>query len=79
MVNEQESEAGGGKFAKTQYDKIGTKYNQIKTLTGVEPEEPSAVKALGDVRGKRCLGTFIKLSNSQQPNQHKITRSRSPY
>jgi hypothetical protein len=41
----------------TQYDKIGTKYNAIKTLPAAEPEEPSVVKALSDIRGKRCLGT----------------------
>lgn len=42
----------------TQYDKIGTKYNGIKVLPAAEPEEPSAKKALGDIRGKKCLGMF---------------------
>jgi hypothetical protein len=41
-----------------QYDKIGTKYNAIKVLPSVEPEEPSVVKALGNIEGSRCLGTF---------------------
>lgn len=66
MVKEQELHAGGEESAKTQYDKIGTKYDHIKTLTGVEPEEPSAIKALEDVRGKRCLGTSIKHYDFQQ-------------
>ncbi|KAF2822469.1 S-adenosyl-L-methionine-dependent methyltransferase [Ophiobolus disseminans] len=39
----------------TQYDKIGTKYNAIKVLPSVEPEEPSVRKALGDIEGKKCL------------------------
>ncbi|KAF2032893.1 S-adenosyl-L-methionine-dependent methyltransferase [Setomelanomma holmii] len=39
----------------TQYDQIGTKYNAIKVLPSVEPEEPSVVKALGDMKGSRCL------------------------
>jgi hypothetical protein len=43
----------------TQYDKIGTKYNAIKTLPAAEPEEPSVVKALGNIQGARCLGTFV--------------------
>ncbi|KAH7066180.1 S-adenosyl-L-methionine-dependent methyltransferase [Paraphoma chrysanthemicola] len=38
-----------------QYDKIGTKYNAIKVLPSVEPEEPSVVKALGNIEGSRCL------------------------
>jgi hypothetical protein len=42
----------------TQYDNIGTKYNAIKVLPSVEPEEPSIINALGSVQGKRCLGTF---------------------
>jgi 2-polyprenyl-3-methyl-5-hydroxy-6-metoxy-1,4-benzoquinol methylase len=40
----------------TQYDEIGTEYNAIKVLPSVEPEEPSVVKALGNIEGKRCLG-----------------------
>lgn len=40
----------------TQYDKIGTKYNNIKTLPAAEPEEPSCIKALGNIAGKTCLG-----------------------
>ncbi|CAO2649823.1 Nn.00g011150.m01.CDS01 [Neocucurbitaria sp. VM-36] len=40
----------------TQYDKIGSKYNKIKTLPATEPEVPSILNALGDIRGKRCLG-----------------------
>jgi hypothetical protein len=43
----------------TQYDKIGTKYNTIKVLPAAEPEEPSTIKALGNIQGKRCLGTSI--------------------
>ncbi|KAH7406483.1 S-adenosyl-L-methionine-dependent methyltransferase [Phaeosphaeria sp. MPI-PUGE-AT-0046c] len=39
----------------TQYDKIGTKYNKIKTLPAAEPEEPSSIKALGNIVGKTCL------------------------
>lgn len=42
----------------TQYDKIGTKYNAIKVLPSVEPEEPSVTKALGSIEGKTCLGTY---------------------
>jgi hypothetical protein len=41
----------------TQYDAIGTKYNNIKVLPAVEPEAPSITKALGTIHGKRCLGT----------------------
>jgi hypothetical protein len=40
-----------------QYDKIGTKYNTIKTLPAAEPEEPSVVHALGNIEGMECLGT----------------------
>jgi hypothetical protein len=43
----------------TQYDKIGTKYNTINVLPAAEPEEPSIIKALGNIQGKRCLGTSI--------------------
>ncbi|KAF2876043.1 S-adenosyl-L-methionine-dependent methyltransferase [Massariosphaeria phaeospora] len=39
----------------TQYDQIGTRYNGMHELPAVEPERPSVVAALGDVRGKRCL------------------------
>jgi hypothetical protein len=46
----------------TQYDKIGTKYNTIKTLPGTEPEEPSVTKALGDIHGLKCLGKPPSLS-----------------
>lgn len=42
----------------TQYDKIGKKYEGGFVMAAVEPEAPSVIKALGDVRGKRCLGTF---------------------
>jgi hypothetical protein len=47
----------------TQYDSIGTKYNTIKTLPAAEPEEPSIIKALGSIHGKRCLGTFHTFSH----------------
>ncbi|KAH8716730.1 S-adenosyl-L-methionine-dependent methyltransferase [Phaeosphaeriaceae sp. PMI808] len=54
MATQQNS--GGGKSTQnTQYDKIGTKYNVMTTLPSVEPEEPSVIKALGSVEGKRCL------------------------
>ena len=61
MATEQENEAGKS-TQNTQYDKIGTKYNAIKVLPSVEPEEPSVTKALGSVKGMRCLGMF-KISN----------------
>jgi hypothetical protein len=48
----------------TQYDKIGTKYNTIKVLPATEPEEPSVIKALENVEGKRCLGNFLSSPNS---------------
>lgn len=50
----------------TQYDQIGTRYLEIKTLPAVEPEVPSILNALGDgVRGRKCLGmlnsrSFVK-------------------
>jgi hypothetical protein len=42
----------------TQYDAIGTKYLEIKTLPAAEPEIPSILAALGEngVKGKKCLG-----------------------
>jgi ubiquinone/menaquinone biosynthesis C-methylase UbiE len=46
----------------TQYDKIGTKYNTIKVLSATEPEEPSVIKALGNIEGKRCLGKTAPFS-----------------
>ena len=60
-----QSGAGGAKDGRamnqstqnTQYDQIGTKYLEIKTLPAVEPELPSILHALGDgVKGKKCLG-----------------------
>ncbi|PSN64999.1 S-adenosyl-L-methionine-dependent methyltransferase [Corynespora cassiicola Philippines] len=39
----------------TQYDAIGTRYNAMHELPSVEPERPSVIAALGDIRGKRCL------------------------
>lgn len=43
----------------TQYDQIGTRYLEIKTLPAVEPEVPSILDALGDgARGMKCLGTL---------------------
>ncbi|KAJ4364129.1 hypothetical protein N0V83_009584 [Neocucurbitaria cava] len=49
--------AGGSSTStqNTQYDKIGSKYNKIKTLPATEPEVPSVLKALGGIKGKRCL------------------------
>lgn len=54
----------------TQYDKIGTKYNTIKVLPATEPEEPSVIKALGYLEGKRCLGTYLL---SHLPHGHQIS------
>lgn len=42
----------------TQYDGIGSKYNDIKSKDAIQPELPSVVQALGDISGKRCLGTL---------------------
>lgn len=55
----------------TQYDKIGTKYNNIKKLPSAEPEEPSSIKALGNIEGKTCLG-MCHHTNTQHdlPNTH---------
>ncbi|KAF2274378.1 S-adenosyl-L-methionine-dependent methyltransferase [Westerdykella ornata] len=39
----------------TQYDNIGKKYEKGFVMPAVEPEALSVIKALGDVRGKRCL------------------------
>lgn len=61
----RESGAGGVKDGRamdestqnTQYDQIGTRYLEIKTLPAVEPELPSILDLLGDrVRGTKCLG-----------------------
>lgn len=50
--------AGNRSTQNTQYDQIGTKYLEIKTLPAVEPELPSIFDALGDgVKERRCLGT----------------------
>jgi hypothetical protein len=49
MAPEQEE----NRTQNTQYDNIGTKYNAIKVLPSVEPEEPSIINALGSVQGKR--------------------------
>ncbi|KAF2110966.1 S-adenosyl-L-methionine-dependent methyltransferase [Lophiotrema nucula] len=39
----------------TQYDKIGTKYASMADLPAVQPERPSVIAALGDIKGARCL------------------------
>ncbi|PVI00418.1 S-adenosyl-L-methionine-dependent methyltransferase [Periconia macrospinosa] len=39
----------------TQYDQIGMRYNSMHDLPVVQPEKPSVVAALGDIRGKTCL------------------------
>ncbi|KAF2006421.1 S-adenosyl-L-methionine-dependent methyltransferase [Amniculicola lignicola CBS 123094] len=50
---------GGGNVVastqNTQYDQIGSKYNTMHVLPSVEPERPSVLKALGDIKGLRCL------------------------
>jgi len=56
MTSEQQNQSSQS-TQNTQYDKIGTKYNAIKVLPSVEPEEPSVTRALGNIEGKRCLGT----------------------
>jgi hypothetical protein len=66
-MGEQEGEQRAPSTQNTQYDKIGTKYNAIKVLSSVEPEEPSVVKALGNIEGSRCLGTFT-LSHMTYPS-----------
>lgn len=71
MASEQLNGSEASK-QKTQYDKIGTKYNAIKLMPSVEPEEPSVVKALGSVKGKRCLGT----SKGYYTNVHINTEAR---
>ncbi|KAF2195972.1 hypothetical protein GQ43DRAFT_289120 [Delitschia confertaspora ATCC 74209] len=45
----------------TQYDKLGTKYNSIHDLPVTKPEIPSVLAALGDIKGAKCLGTFLLL------------------
>ena len=46
----------------TQYDRIGTRYLEIKTLPAVEPEVLSILNTLGDgVRGRKCLGKLYLL------------------
>ncbi|CAI6337912.1 unnamed protein product [Periconia digitata] len=39
----------------TQYDQIGMRYNSMHDLPAVQPEKPSVVTVLGDVKGKKCL------------------------
>lgn len=56
-----------GSTQNTQYDKIGKKYNNIKVLAATEPEEPSIVKVLGDIKGARCLGTSTTNSKPRRP------------
>jgi hypothetical protein len=63
MADEQSKDSAQS-TQNTQYDNIGTKYNNIKVLPAAEPEEPSVVKALGDVQGKRCLGEFSLCFNA---------------
>ncbi|KAH7381511.1 S-adenosyl-L-methionine-dependent methyltransferase [Pyrenochaeta sp. MPI-SDFR-AT-0127] len=48
-------EKGTTSTQNTQYDQIGTKYNFVHELPSVEPERPSVIKALGNIRGKRCM------------------------
>lgn len=49
-----------GSTQNTQYDQIGRKYLEIKTLPAVEPELPSILNALEDgVEGRTCLGTLF--------------------
>ncbi|KAF1930446.1 S-adenosyl-L-methionine-dependent methyltransferase [Didymella exigua CBS 183.55] len=65
VATEDERDGGaGGKDGRamdestqnTQYDGIGTRYLEIKTLPAAEPELPSILSALGDVvEGKKCL------------------------
>ncbi|KAF1979050.1 S-adenosyl-L-methionine-dependent methyltransferase [Bimuria novae-zelandiae CBS 107.79] len=53
--------ASGGTAAEVQstqnkqYDKIGSKYGDIKEKPATQPERPSVVAVLGDITGKRCL------------------------
>jgi hypothetical protein len=63
MANKGESKS----TQNTQYDQIGTKYNTIKVLPATEPEEPSVIKALRNIEGKRCLGNIPPL-----PDSHKL-------
>lgn len=39
----------------TQYDAIGTAYNNMHDLPGAQPEFPSAISALGNITDLRCL------------------------
>lgn len=42
-----------------QYDAIGSAYGNIKVAPATQPERPSVEGVLGDVRGLKCLGTFV--------------------
>jgi hypothetical protein len=59
-AKDEELDVGGDQSTQsTQYDQIGTKYLEIKTLPAVEPELPSILHALGDgVKEAKCLGMF---------------------
>ncbi|KAF2010577.1 S-adenosyl-L-methionine-dependent methyltransferase [Aaosphaeria arxii CBS 175.79] len=54
-VGAGEADAASGSTQNRQYDQIGTKYKLMHELPAVEPEKPSVVEALGDIKGKKCL------------------------
>jgi hypothetical protein len=58
MAAESNAAATATSTQNTQYDKIGTKYNKVHVLAAVEPERPSVIAALGDIKGAKCLGEF---------------------
>ena len=70
----QSAKATGGveSTQNRQYDDIGSKYGDIKVKPAVQPERPSVLAVLGDVRGKRCLGrslTLVFCSSVCSPHQ----------
>lgn len=62
----KDGRATGESTQNTQYDKIGTKYLEIKTLSALEPEMLSILDALGDaIKGTNCLGMPYPFSHQQ--------------
>lgn len=56
MASESDAPSKTPSTQNTQYDKIGTNYNKVHVLPAVEPERPSVIAALGDIKGAKCIG-----------------------
>ncbi|KAF2177108.1 S-adenosyl-L-methionine-dependent methyltransferase [Zopfia rhizophila CBS 207.26] len=54
-MSTESTDAASTSTQNTQYDKIGTKYKLMHELPAIQPERPSVLAALSDIKGTRCL------------------------